>query len=81
MKKIILSLFLIENYSRGGAKYHQNSNGGFRKIPKIELKRKKSLFPIIFGFLINLNQLTLLVITLIFIISAFILISPNNFRN
>ena len=45
---IILSLFLIENYSRGGAKYHQNSNGGFRKIPKIELKGKKSLFPIIF---------------------------------
>ena len=45
---IILSLFLIENYSRGGAKYHQNSNGGFRKIPKIELKGKKSLYPIIF---------------------------------
>ena len=45
---IILSLFLIENYSRGGAKYHQNSNGGFRKIPKIELKGKKSIFPIIF---------------------------------
>ena len=45
---IILSLFLIENYSRGGAKYHQNSNGGFQKIPKIELKGKKSLFPIIF---------------------------------
>ena len=43
---IILSLFLIENYSRGGAKYHQNSNGGFRKIPKIELKGKKSIFPI-----------------------------------
>ena len=45
---VILTLFLIENYSRGGAKYHQNSNGGFRKIPKIELKGKKSLFPIIF---------------------------------
>jgi len=45
---IILSLFLIENYSRGGAKYHQNSNTSFRKIPKIELKGKKSLFPIIF---------------------------------
>ena len=45
---VILTLFLIENYSRGGAKYHHNSNGGFRKIPKIELKGKKSLFPIIF---------------------------------
>ena len=45
---IILSLFLIENYSRGGAKYHQNSNAGFRKIPKIDLRGKKSLFPIIF---------------------------------
>ena len=51
---IILSLFLIENYSRGGAKYHQNSNGGFRKIPKIELKGKKSLFPIIFCTIIFL---------------------------
>ena len=28
--------------------HHQNSNTGFRKIPKIELKGKKSLFPIIF---------------------------------
>ena len=45
---IILSLFLIENYSRGGAKYHQNSNTGFRKIPKIDLKGNKSIFPIIF---------------------------------
>ena len=45
---IILSLFLIENYSRGGAKYHQNSNTGFRKIPKIDLKSNKSIFPIIF---------------------------------
>ena len=45
---IILSLFLIENYSRGGAKYHQNSNASFRKIPKIDLKGKKSLFAIIF---------------------------------
>ena len=49
---IILSLFLIENYSRGGAKYHQNSNSSYRKIPKIELKGKKSLFPIIFCTLI-----------------------------
>jgi iron(III) transport system permease protein len=45
---IILTLFLVENYSRGGAKYHQNSNTGFRKIPKIDLKGKKSLFAIIF---------------------------------
>ena len=45
---IILSLFLIENYSRGAAKYHQNSNTGFRKIPKIDLKSNKSIFPITF---------------------------------
>jgi iron(III) transport system permease protein len=45
---IILSLFLIENYSRGGAKYHQNSNAGYRKIPKIDLKGKKSIFPTVF---------------------------------
>ena len=45
---LILSLFLIENHSRGGAKYHQNSNTGYRKIPKIELKGKKSILPIIF---------------------------------
>ena len=45
---IILSFFLIENYSRGGAKYHQNSNSGLRKIPKIELKGQKALLPIIF---------------------------------
>jgi iron(III) transport system permease protein len=49
---IILSLFLIENYSRGGAKYHQNSNTGNRKIPKIELKGKKSILPVIFCSLI-----------------------------
>ncbi|MDA8764662.1 iron ABC transporter permease [Candidatus Pelagibacter bacterium] len=45
---IILSLFLIENYSRGGAKYHQNSNTGLRKIQKIDLKSNKSIFPITF---------------------------------
>ena len=45
---IILSLFLIENYSRGAAKYHQNSNTGFRKIQKIDLKSNKSILPIIF---------------------------------
>jgi iron(III) transport system permease protein len=51
---IILSLFLVENYSRGGAKYHQNTNTGFRKIPKIELKGKKSLYPICFCSIIFL---------------------------
>ena len=51
---IILSLFLVENYSRGGAKYHENTNAGFRKIPKIELKGKKSLYPIIFCTIIFL---------------------------
>ena len=40
---IILSLFLIENYSRGGAKYHQNSNAGYRKIPKIQLIGKDNI--------------------------------------
>ena len=61
---IILSLFLIENYSRGGAKYHQNSNTGHLKIPKIDLKGKKSIFPVIFcsaifflSFLFPLSQM------------------------
>ena len=43
----ILALFLIENYSRGHAKYHQPSRG-FKVIPKIELKGKKSLYALIF---------------------------------
>ena len=43
----ILILFLIENYSRGGAKYHQPSRG-FKTIPKIELKGKKSFFALFF---------------------------------
>jgi iron(III) transport system permease protein len=51
---IILSFFLIENYSRGGAKYHQVSNTGLSKIPKIELKNKKAFFPIIFCSLLFL---------------------------
>ena len=38
---------LIENYSRGHAKYHQPSRG-FKVIPKIELKGKKSLYALIF---------------------------------
>ena len=37
----ILILFIIENYSRKSAKYHQPSRG-FKSIPKIELKGKKS---------------------------------------
>jgi len=44
---IILVLFFIENYSRGGAKYHQPSRG-FKRIPKIDIMGKKSIFPIIF---------------------------------
>ena len=43
----ILFLFLIENYSRKGAKYHQPTRG-LKPIPKIELIGKKSLFPILF---------------------------------
>ncbi len=35
---IILAAFLIENYSRGGARYHLTSQG-FKKIPKIKLNR------------------------------------------
>ena len=35
---IILVAFLIENYSRGGARYHLTSQG-FKKIPKIKLNR------------------------------------------
>ncbi len=47
----ILLLFLIESYSRGGAKYHQLSSG-FRNIPKIDLKGKKAGFAFIFCFLL-----------------------------
>jgi iron(III) transport system permease protein len=43
----ILILFLIENYSRGAAKYHQPSRG-LKAIPKIALSKKKSFFAIIF---------------------------------
>ena len=34
---IILIAFFIENYSRGGARYHHASQG-FKNIPKIKLK-------------------------------------------
>ena len=44
---IILTLFFIENYSRGGAKYHQSSQG-FKQIPKIDLNGKKALIVTIF---------------------------------
>ena len=43
---IILVLFFTENFSRGGAKYHQPSRG-FKKIPKIDLQGKKIILPII----------------------------------
>ena len=43
----ILFLFLIENQSRKRAKYHQPSRG-FKTIPKIELKGKKSF--LVFSF-------------------------------
>ena len=48
---IIFFLFFTENFSRGGAKYHQPSRG-FKRIPKINLKLKKSIFPIAFCFLL-----------------------------
>jgi iron(III) transport system permease protein len=44
---LILFLFFLENYSRGGAKYHQPSRG-FRKIPKIDIQGKKSILPTTF---------------------------------
>ena len=43
----ILILFLVENYSRKGAKYHQPTKG-FKPIPKIELTGTKSLFAVFF---------------------------------
>ena len=49
---IILFLFFLENYSRGGAKYHQNSNSGFRKIPKIEMKHTNSFLVASFCFIL-----------------------------
>ncbi len=43
----ILFLFIIETYSRKKAKYHQPTRG-FKNIPKIELKGKKSILPFTF---------------------------------
>ena len=60
----ILILFLIENLSRKGAKYHQNSKGN-RPIPKIQLKGRKSLFATLFcsflffcSFVFPVSQMT-----------------------
>ena len=44
---IILFAFLIENYSRGGAKYHLSSQG-FREIPKIQLGKYSCATVLIF---------------------------------
>tara|TARA_Y100001958_G_C21227863_1_gene553310 strand:- start:71 stop:1684 length:1614 start_codon:yes stop_codon:yes gene_type:complete len=44
---IIFLIFLIENYSRGGAKYHINSQG-YRRIYKIKLENGLSFS--VFGF-------------------------------
>ena len=61
---IILCLFFTENFSRGGAKYHQPSRG-FKRIPKIDLQGKKSFLPIIFcsvlfffSFIFPISQMT-----------------------
>ena len=43
---IILIAFLIENFSRGRARYHHTSQG-FKKIPKIKLSKSNSLSIII----------------------------------
>ena len=51
----ILILFFAENYSRNGAKYHQPSKG-FKPIPRIDLKKSKSFFAIVFcTFLFTLS--------------------------
>ena len=44
---VILVLFFVENFSRGGAKYHQPSRG-FKRIPKIDLQGKKTILPVLF---------------------------------
>ncbi len=43
----ILILFITENLSRKGAKYHQHSKG-YKTIPKIKLKGQKSFFAVLF---------------------------------
>jgi iron(III) transport system permease protein len=47
----IFIVFITENYSRNGAKYHQPSRG-YKPIPKIKLKGNKALLPLIFCSLI-----------------------------
>ena len=44
---IILSIFMIENYSRGEAKYHMNSQG-YKRIPKIKLSQNVGFLVFIF---------------------------------
>ena len=47
----ILLLFIIENYSRGSAKYHQPSRG-LKNIPKINLKGNRSFVALLFCVLL-----------------------------
>ena len=52
---IILVAFFLENYSRGGAKYH-NSSQGFKKIPKIKLEKNWGIIvSVLCGFLFFLS--------------------------
>ncbi len=46
----IFGLFILENFSRGKAKYHFNSRGGFKQKAKKKLTKKKSYFAFIFCF-------------------------------
>ena len=40
----IFGLFILENFSRGKAKYHFNSRGGFKQKAKKKINKKKILF-------------------------------------
>ncbi len=52
---IILIAFFIENYSRGGARYHLNSQG-FKKISKIKMEKKFGVIMSLFcGFIFFLS--------------------------
>ena len=46
----IFGLFILENFSRGKAKYHFNSRGGFKQKAKKKLTKRKSYFAFIFCF-------------------------------
>ena len=48
----IFILFLTENLSRKKAKFHLETKGGFKKREKIKLKGSKSIFAVIFCFLL-----------------------------